>query len=125
VAGRFPLFFDACVRQQIVDGMVRRNWDVQRAVDLFPERTKDPILFEYAASSSRVFVTNDEAIQRTGEAWLREGRPFVGLMFWPQEHVRRMSDGDIIRKIEELAEQDSPFAYPIVRIKPDVSCSNQ
>jgi predicted nuclease of predicted toxin-antitoxin system len=82
VAGRFPLLFDACVRQQIVDGMIRRNWDVQRAVDLFPERT-DPILFEYAASASRVFVTNDEEIQRTAESWLREGRPFAGLMFWP------------------------------------------
>jgi hypothetical protein len=30
-----------------------------------------------------------------------------------------MSDGDIIRKIQELAEQDNPFACPIVRIKPD------
>jgi hypothetical protein len=117
VAARFPLFFDACVRQQIVDGMIRRKWDVQRAVDQFPERTKDPILFEYAASTSRVFVTNDDAIQRTGENWLREGRPFAGLIFWPQEHIRRMSDGDIIRKIERLAEMDNPFAYPIVFIK--------
>jgi len=30
-----------------------------------------------------------------------------------------MTDGDIIGKIEKLAEQDSPFAYPFVRIKPD------
>ena len=99
--------------------MARLNWDVQRAVDLFPERTKDPILFEYAANNGRVFVTNDEAIQRTAENWLREGRPFAGLIFWPQEHIRRMSDGDIIRKIEKLADQDEPFAYPIVHIKPD------
>jgi len=118
VAGRFPLFFDACVRQQVIDGLVRRQWNVQRAVDLFPEGTKDPILFEYAASSGRVFVTNDEAIQRTGENWLREGRPFAGLIFWPQELTRRMSDGDIVRKVEKLAEMDNPFAYPIVFIKP-------
>jgi len=119
VAGRFPLFFDACVRQQIIDGLVRRHWDVQRAVDLFPEGIKDDILFAYAASNRRVFVTSDEAIQGTGENWLREGRPFTGLIFWPQRHIRRMSDGDIIRKIEKLADQDEPFAYPIVHIKPD------
>jgi hypothetical protein len=29
-----------------------------------------------------------------------------------------MSDGDFIRKIERLANQDDPFAYPIVHIKP-------
>ena len=27
-----------------------------------------------------------------------------------------MTDGDIIRKIEKLAETDDPFAYPIVFI---------
>jgi hypothetical protein len=52
VVGRFPLFFDACVRQQIIDGLVRRKWDVQRAIDIFPEGTDDDILFEYAAKKS-------------------------------------------------------------------------
>jgi len=106
------------VRQQITDGLVRRRWDVQRAVDLFPEGAKDSILFEYAAKNSRVFVTSDEAIQGTGESWLRLGRSFAGLIFWPQKHLRRMSDGDIIGKIEKLAEKDNPFAYPIIHIKP-------
>ena len=30
-----------------------------------------------------------------------------------------MSDGDIIRKIERLAEEENPFTYPIVHIKPN------
>jgi len=29
-----------------------------------------------------------------------------------------MTDGDIIGKIEKLAEKESPFAYPIIHIKP-------
>jgi Domain of unknown function (DUF5615) len=119
VAGRFPLFFDACVRQQIIDGLARRYWDVQRAIDFFPEKTPDDVLFEYAAANNRVFVTNDARIQGTGESWLKNGRPFTGLIFWPRKHYQRMTDGDIIRKIEERAEMDNPFAYPIVRIKPD------
>jgi len=31
-----------------------------------------------------------------------------------------MSDGDIIRKIERIADKENPFAYPIFHIKPDV-----
>jgi hypothetical protein len=119
VAGRFPFFFDACVRQQVIEGLVQRGWDVQRAIDHFPEGTHDDILFAYAASNNRVFVTNDARIQRTAENWLGKGRHFTGFIFWPRKHYKRMTDGDIIRKIEELAEQDNPFEYQIVRIKPD------
>jgi len=119
VAGRFPIFFDACVRRQIIDGLARRHWDVQRAIDFFPEGTDDDILFEYAATNNRAFVTTDEDVPGIGKQWLRKERPFAGLICWPPKHHRRMSDGDIIRKIEVLAEQDNPFAYPIVYIKPD------
>ncbi len=90
----FPLFSDACLRQQIVDGLIRRGWDVERAVDAFPERTQDEVLFEHAAKANRVFVTNDERIPR-------------------------MTDGDIIRAIEALAERENPFAYAIVYLKPE------
>ena len=118
MAGRFPLFFDACVRQQIIDGLVRREWDVQRAIDIFPEGTDDDILFEYAATNSRVFVTTDEDVPGICDDWLRKERPFTGLIYWPPKHHRRMSDGEFIRRIERLANQDDAFAYPIVHIKP-------
>ena len=118
MAGRFPFFFDACVRQQIIDGLVRRKWDVQRAIDVFPEGTDDDILFEYAATHTRAFVTTDEDVPGVGEQWLRKERPFTGLIYWPPKHHRRMSDGDIIRKMEKLADLDDPFAYPIVHVKP-------
>jgi hypothetical protein len=119
VAGRFPLFLDACVRQQIIDGLTQRHWYVQRVIDFFPEGTDDDILFEYAATNNRVFVTTDEDVPGIGEVWLRKERSFTGVIYWPPKHHRRMSDGDIIREIEKLAETDDPFAYPIVYIKPD------
>ena len=75
----FPLFTDACVRRQIVDGLQRRGWDVERAVDAFPEGTLDEVLFEHAAKVNRVFVTNDEKIRAIGEQWFSEGRAFQGL----------------------------------------------
>lgn len=52
---------------------------------------------------------------RTGST---KAPPFAGLIYWPQKYVRRISDGDVIRTIEKLAEMDDPFAYPIVHIKP-------
>jgi hypothetical protein len=32
---------------------------VIRAIDIFPEKTHDELLLEYAATRGRVFVTND------------------------------------------------------------------
>ena len=116
---RFPLFTDAHVRQQLVDGLRRRGWDVERAIDVFPEKTTDDVLFEHAARTGRVFVTNDEKVEPTGEERLRQGRPFEGLIIWKLKHHRRMSEGDFIRAFEALAKKEDPFHYPIVHIKPE------
>jgi PIN like domain len=118
VPNRFPLFTDACLRQQIVDGLVRRGWDVERAVDAFPERTQDDVLFEHAAKADRVFVTNDERIPAIAEQWLAKQRYFRGLIIWKRRHHLRMTDGDIIRAIEALADKKNPFDYPVVYLKP-------
>jgi hypothetical protein len=115
----FPLFTDNHVRQQLIDGLALRGWDVQRAIDVFPEGTLDPVLFSYAAEQKRVFVTNDNRVPATGERWLMEGKPFTGLIVWELEHHRRRSEGWFIRKFEELAEEDNPFLYPIRHFNPD------
>jgi predicted nuclease of predicted toxin-antitoxin system len=62
VAG-FPLLTDNHVRQQIVEGLRVRGWDVVHAIDVFPEGTDDEVLFEYAATQGRVFVSSDEPAQ--------------------------------------------------------------
>jgi hypothetical protein len=116
---RFPLFTDNHVRQQLIDGLVLRGWDVQRAIDVFPERTADPVLFSYAAEQKRVFVTNDNRVPATAERWLEEGKPFTGLIVWELEHHRRLSEGWFIQKFEELAEKGDPFFYPIRHLHPD------
>ena len=40
MAGRFPLYTDADVYGPLVEMLVRRGWDVVRAVDAFPEGTE-------------------------------------------------------------------------------------
>jgi hypothetical protein len=84
-AGRFQIFTDNHVQQAVAGGLRRQGWDVVRAIDIFPEKTPDDILFEYAARQGRVFVTNDEPIHRIAASWLKQGRPFPGLVFWYQE----------------------------------------
>ena len=63
VAGHFPLFTDPHVQQSIVEGLSRRGWDVERAI--VRERTKDPVLLDYAVTSGRAFVANDSGIIQT------------------------------------------------------------
>jgi hypothetical protein len=116
---RFPLLTDNHVRQQLVDALVLRGWDVRRAIDVFPEGTLDPVLFSYAAQQKRVFVTNDHGVPATAERWLEEGKPFTGLVVWELEHHRRLSEGWFLRKFEELAEEEEPFSYPIRYLNPD------
>ena len=60
MAGRFLLLTDNYVRQQLVEALTSRGWDVVRAIDVFPERTSDEILFAHAAATGRVFVSTDE-----------------------------------------------------------------
>lgn len=116
---RFPLFTDNHVRQQLVEGLNQRGWDVARAIDSFKEGTEDEDLFRHAAEDGRVFVTNDDRIRVIGESWIENHREFAGLILWKLEHHRRYSEGWFIEKFEELAREDDPFFYPIRFINPD------
>jgi predicted nuclease of predicted toxin-antitoxin system len=117
VPGRFPLFTDNHVRQQIIEGLVREGWDVVRAIDVFPEATDDEILFPYAAEQGRVFVTCDKRIHAIAIDRLKAGQPFR-MIFWRLERHRRMSDGDFVRAFEEIAKKPDAFAYAIEYVKP-------
>jgi len=117
VAGRFPLFTDACVNGNLVDALIRHGWDVVRAIDLYPERTTDPVVFARAAHEGRVFVSNDGPIERLALSWLAEGR-YCRIVFWSQEDYRRWTIGQLLQGFEDLAAEDDPFSYPFRRLKP-------
>lgn len=94
-----------------------RGWTVVRAVDVFPERTKDDVLFEHAAQEGLVFVTSDEGVHAIAHGWLSQGRPFR-MVFWKFAHHARMSDGDFVAALEEVANRPDAFRYSIEYIKP-------
>jgi hypothetical protein len=88
---------------------------------MFPEGTDDEVHFQKAADLRRVYVTNDRPSKQITSRWLKEGRRFTGVITWPQIHYQRMSDGDFLKRFEDLASQDEPFdpAFPVIHFKPD------
>lgn len=108
---------DNHVRQPIIEGLQRIGRDVVRAVDTLGERNDDEALLAYATQGRRIFVTNDEGIHEIAHRWLRESRSFR-MIYWRMEHHREMSDGDIVRAIEEIVAKPDAFAYPIEYVKP-------
>ena len=111
----FPIYADADVRQPLIAALRARGFDVVRAVDLYPEGTKDEVHFARAAQERRVLVTNDRGMEAIANAWLKDGRPFRGLILWPQDHYRRMTYAELADQIESLTE---PFPHSVVHIKP-------
>jgi len=117
VAGRYPLFTDACVNGHLVGALIGRGWDVERAIGVFPAGTSDPVVFAHAAQHGRVFVSNDGPIERLALTWLGEGRHFR-MIFWPQRDYELWTVGELAQAFDELAQEDEPFAYPIRRLRP-------
>jgi hypothetical protein len=88
---------------------------VGRSLPLFTDN--HDVLFEHAASHGLVFVTSDKAIHAIAHAWLEQGRPFR-MVFWRFAHHGRMTDGDFVRALDELADRSGAFGYSIEYIKP-------
>jgi hypothetical protein len=116
VAGRFALLTDENVDGPLIKALRALGWDVERAVDVFGERTDDEILFAYAAEHGRVFVTGDRPAEAIAIRWLSEARSFRGMV---RCQTGVMSVGDLVTAFEKLAEEGDPFGgYPIVYLKP-------
>ena len=115
MAGRFPLYTDADVQGPVVKALQQAGWDVVRAIEAFPEGTSDPAHFEQAVALGRVLVTNDEGLRQRARDRYTEGRPFPGVIWWPQADYSGKAPGDFLRAFEKLAQQQDPFSpYPIL-----------
>jgi predicted nuclease of predicted toxin-antitoxin system len=115
VAGRFPVYADADVHGPLIAALRTRGWDVVRAIELYPQGTADATHFEAAAKQNRVLISNDHDMEVIANRWLAEGRPFRGLILWPQGHYKRMGYAELVARIEAVAE---PFSSPVIHLKP-------
>ena len=113
MAGRFRLYTDADIYGPLIDGLIKRGWDVLRAVDAFPEGTDDRTHFETAAKENRVLVAHDVHQRQIALEWIRGRHAFAGLITWRQSHHDHTSVGAFLEAFEALAAEAHPFAYPI------------
>jgi hypothetical protein len=118
--GRFVILTDEHVGLALVEALRKAGWSVHRVEDE-PELGKGSVdhrIFAFAAEHRWVWLSRDEAAVVHPSAWLREGRPFKGMLIWSQRHHQLMSIGDVVRQLEALAEEDAPFASGLRFLKP-------
>jgi len=60
-------------------------------------------------------VTNDRPAEAIAIRWLREGRPFLGMVGWAVEGHEHRSIDDFVEDFDDLAAD--PFSYPIRHLK--------
>jgi hypothetical protein len=83
--------------------------------------TASVVLYPHISKKPDVCGGRDDSrpLTRADHRWLREWRPFPGVIFWRQEpRQERSTLGEVVEAIEVLAEQENPFAYPIVNLRP-------
>lgn len=119
MAGRLPLYTDADVRGPLIKALRKLGWDIVRAIDLYPEKTTDPIHFDRAVGMSRVLISNDDGQNVRATRWHAEGRLSRGLITWPQWVYGRMTCGELAEGLRGIAGQDDPLTpYPIIHTRP-------
>lgn len=78
-----PLAADEDLHGAIIRGLRRREptIDLLRVVDVHPPGTPDPVVLEWAATSGRIVITQDESTM-VGYAWdrVRAGLPMPGVI---------------------------------------------
>lgn len=119
MAGRFSILTDENTARGIADALASHGWDVVRGIRAVEQGTEDEILLNKAVELGRVLLTRDVDLEVLAHRWMREWRPFPGIIFWRQEARQQKSTlGEVVQAVEELAAEESPFAYPIVYLKP-------
>jgi hypothetical protein len=120
MAGRFPLLVDEHVPRPLVLALLRRGWIVVRVVDLtaLGQGTDDLQVFTYALDYGYVVLSSDERALWRPKRYREQGHPFPGMVCWPQRHRNRMTIGEAIEALEQLAQEDDPFGYGYRFIQP-------
>lgn len=120
MAGRFPLLIDEHVPKPLVKALQQRGWEVVRVVDLpdLGQGSEDEQVFSYALEHGYVVLSSDERALWRPKTYREQGHPFPGMACWPQRHRSRMTIGDAVEQLEQMAREDDPFAYGFRFIQP-------
>jgi len=95
------LYMDVHVPQAITDQLRRRGVDVLTSAEDGTDQLPDDALLEHIRTSGRVLFTQDIRFRAMAEDWVRQGRPFCGLVFGRQMGG---SIGQFVRDLELIAQ---------------------
>ncbi len=120
MADRFPLLVDEHVPKPLVKALQQRGWEVVRVVDLaeLGQGSDDEQVFAYALERGYVVLSSDERALWRPKKYREQGRSFLGMACWPQRHRGRMTIGEAVEALEQMAREDDPFAYGYRFIQP-------
>jgi hypothetical protein len=121
MAGRFPLLLDENIPRSLAQALSPRGWTVERVVDLKPELgpgADDEQVFTYASEHGYVVLSSDERALWRPQQHREQGDTFPGMLCWPQRHRDRMTIGEAVEALEQMALEDDPFAYGYRFIQP-------
>ena len=119
MAGRFPILTDENTAKGIANALINDGWDVVRGIRTVEPGTDDDILLRKAVELKRILLTRDVDLEVLAHRWMREWRSFPGVIIWRQERRQEKSTlGEVVQAIEDLSNQDDPFAYPIIYLRP-------
>ncbi len=82
-----PLYMDVHVPMVVTEALRRRGLDILISQDDGTSRQADEILLARASDLGRILFTQDQDFLRIAVEWQRQGRPFLGVLFAPQQGV--------------------------------------
>jgi Domain of unknown function (DUF5615) len=120
MVGRFPLLVDEHVPKSLVQALLQRGWTVVRVVDIarLGQGADDEQVFDYALKYGYVVLSSDERALWRPRKYREQGQSFLGMACWPQRHRSRMTIGQTVEALEQMAQEDDPFAYGYRFIQP-------
>lgn len=95
-----PLYFDHNVSAAVADGLRRRGVDVLTAYEDGYVQQPDERVLQRATDLGRVLYSQDRDYLAIARRWVREQRPFVGVLY---SHQQRLSTGQVIAELELVA----------------------
>ena len=115
---RFRLILDEHIAKDVIQALRQGGWHVERVHEVLGHRTKDDVVFTYAASHQLVWLTSDQNALVLPIRWLREARAFTGMLVWTDELRRQMTAGEFIEYLVELEAENDPFAAGVRFVRP-------
>jgi hypothetical protein len=119
VASPFKLLADEHWSKAHIKAAHDAGWEVVRVVDVaeLGQGTLDPQVLAYCSQYEFVWVTTDQRAQGHITEWINSGRTLPGVVMAVQRH--RITPGRLVRFLEKLAAEQTPFAGVIRFVTPE------